>query len=67
MTEACRDFTDDPVILQSVFWLNSTHRSYMDAAFASMTKMGGSPMGYLREIIGLRDTDLDHLKKKYLQ
>ena len=66
MTEACRDFTDDPVILQSVFWLNTTHRSYLDAAFASMTEMGGSPMGYLREIIGLRDTDLNRMKKKYL-
>ena len=28
-TDACRELTDDEQLLESVYWLNTTHESYL--------------------------------------
>jgi len=65
-TEACRAFTEDETVLESVFWLNTTHRDYLLAAFATMEKLCGSVDAYLEEKLGVGESEKQRLRALYL-
>lgn len=66
MTEACRDFTDDDEIINSVFWLNTTDASYLKAAFDSMAEQSGSVDRYFEEKLLITPDKISRLKELYL-
>lgn len=66
-TDACRALTDDEDILKSVYWLNTTHESYLEAMFKSCTDSCGSVERYLAEKLGLRQKELHRLRAMYLE
>lgn len=65
-TEACRAFTSDETVLESVYWLNTTHKDYLLSAFESMEKLCGSVDNYLREKLGVSEEVKQRLRALYL-
>ena len=66
-TDACRELTDDEELLESVYWLNTTHESYLEAMFRSCTEQCGSVERYLAEKLGLTQSKLSRLRAMYLE
>lgn len=52
-TDACRSLTGDESLLESVYWLNTTHESYLEAMFESCIRQCGSVDRYLAEKLGI--------------
>ena len=66
-TDACRELTDDEQLLESVYWLNTTHESYLEAMLKSCTEQCGSVERYLAEKLGLTQSRLSRLRAMYLE
>lgn len=66
-TDACRELTDDEELLESIYWLNTTHESYLDAMFQSCIEQCGSVERYLAERLGLTQGRLSQLRSQYLE
>ncbi len=66
-TDACRELTNDEELLESIYWLNTTHESYLDAMFRSCTEQCGSVERYLAEKLGLTQNKLSQLRTMYLE
>lgn len=66
-TEACRELTDDEDILESIYWLNTTHESYLEAMFKSCVSQCGSVERYLAEKLGLMQKHISRLRALYLE
>lgn len=52
---------------QSVYWLNTTHESYLEAMLKSCTEQCGSVERYLAEKLGLTQNKLSRLRAMYLE
>ena len=66
-TDACRELTDDEQLLESVYWLNTTHESYLEEMLKSCTEQCGSVERYLAEKLGLTQSKLSRLRAMYLE
>ena len=66
-TEACRALTDDEELLRAVYWLNTTHESYLEAMFDSCIAQSGSVEHYLADKLGLTQNKLSRLRSLYLE
>lgn len=65
-TDACREFTDDEKVLESIFWLNTTHEEYLAATFDTMKAMCGSVDEYLKQKLGITEQRKQKLRQLYL-
>ena len=66
-TDACRSLTDDESLLESVYWLNTTHESYLEAMFESCIRQCGSVDRYLAEKLGITQNKISRLRSMYLE
>ena len=66
-TDACRSLTDDESLLESVYWLNNTHESYLEAMFESCIRQCGSVDRYLAEKLGITQNKISRLRSMYLE
>lgn len=58
---------DDPVLLESIYWINTVDETNLAALKASLERHYGSVQSYLRQIIGLSEEDLAQLRDRYLE
>ena len=65
-TEACREFTNDDRVIESVYWLNTTSEEYLAAAFDTMVRMCGSVDEYIRQKLGVTEERKQRLRRNYL-
>ena len=65
-TDACREFTGDERVIESIFWLNTTHEEYLAAAFDTMREMCGSVDEYLKQKLGITEQKKQKLRQLYL-
>ena len=65
-TEACREFTNDDRVIESVYWLNTTSEEYIAAAFDTMVRMCGSVDEYIRQKLGVTEERKQRLRRNYL-
>lgn len=66
MVDECRAFTDDPVLLESIYWLDTVDESYIMAYFEAAERMFGSMEEYLEKKLNFGREKQERLKKKYL-
>ncbi len=66
-TDACRALTDDEQLLESIYWLNTTDESYLEAMFESCIEQCGSVERYLAEKLGLKQKSISRLRALYLE
>ena len=57
---------DDPVLLESIYWINTVDETNLAALKASLERHYGSVQSYLRQIIGLSEEDLAQLQTPFL-
>ena len=57
----------DPRTHEVVRALYLADASYLEAAREEMIRLGGSPLGYLQNVIGLRDAMRDKLQERFLK
>lgn len=65
-TEACREFTDDERVIESIYWLNTTSEEYLAAAFDAMVRMCGSVDDYIQQKLGVTEERKQRLRRNYL-
>lgn len=65
-TDACREFTDDEAVIESVYWLNTTSEEYLAAAFDAMRDLCGSVDGYIGQKLGITEERKQRLRRLYL-
>ena len=66
-TDACRSLTGDESLLESVYWLNTTHESYLEAMFESCIRQCGSVDRYLAEKLGITQNKISRLRSMHLE
>lgn len=66
MVDECRAFTDDPVLLESIYWLDTVDESYIAAYFDAAERMCGSVEAYLEEKLNFGKDKQERLRNKYL-
>lgn len=65
-TEECRAYTDDEALLRDIYWLNTTHESYLEAMFQSCIKQCGSVDSYLERRLGIGTKQKSQLREMYI-
>ena len=61
-----RKETDDELLIEQARILNSVLPEYVDAMFGNIREAGGDITGYMKNVIGLSDEDIEKLKVSYL-
>lgn len=65
--QAKEEGIDDPILLESIYWINSVDAANLNAAKASLEQHYGSVTDYLHWQIGLSEDEIRSLRNRYLE
>lgn len=63
---AAKKLTDNDEIVERVGYLAGVKREYMEKTLSYLDEKYGSPIGYLNNVLGLSESDIFSLRRKYL-